>query len=330
MTDGILQEGNYGGDDVEQRAWPELKPLFPHYETLWQNLIFPLTERPNGISLRSDLPKEWMRFAQNHYSIFLHLAAAVGRAKECREKLAFEEVFSHLATMVDLVDDFIFSADEIIKRRSARVPPELDSPDAFAAYLSHWVKSKDGQGYAKMVRQKGRPFPPSIFNEHLKETFEWLTPNHKSLRTQYRDMRRDVRKPRNVFIHTALTAKLLSHGDNRTLAPIDPERYSDWHSGFERANQPDVIARDFREIGELANTTIKAVAETIDTVWEAIWQDSGTQLVQKLPARSDGDGALKSLGSQDGLFTGAPSTSGVAVTISSQHPLNIIWNDGDK
>src|SRR4029434_11286228 len=102
----IMQEGNYGGDAEERKAWGEVAPIFPHYETLWQRLIVPLTERPDGIGLRSDLPKEWMRFAEDHYSIFLHLAAAVDRAKECREKLlSFEEVFSHLATMVELVDD---------------------------------------------------------------------------------------------------------------------------------------------------------------------------------------------------------------------------------
>src|SRR5688572_22152400 len=115
MDYAIDAPGNYGGDVEEQRAWPELKSLLPHYETIWKHLIVPLTERPDGLGLRSDLPREWMRFAEDHYSIFLHLAAAVDRAKECREKLlSFEEVFSHLATMVELVDDLIFSADEII------------------------------------------------------------------------------------------------------------------------------------------------------------------------------------------------------------------------
>ena len=95
-----------------------------------------------------------------------------------------------------------------------------------------------------------------------------------------------MKKPRNVFIHRALTAKLV-HDDNRILAPRDLERYPDWYSVFQVRDRPDILERDFCEIRGLANTTITQAAATINKLWEALWQDSGAQLVQRLPVRSN-------------------------------------------
>lgn len=95
-------------------------------------------------------------------------------------------------------------------------------------------------------------------------------------------MRRNVKKPRNVFIHRALTAKLI-HDDNRILAPKDPEDYPNWYSVFRVSDQPDIVKRDFWEIGELANITIAEAAATINRLWEALWEDSGAEAGAETP-----------------------------------------------
>jgi len=141
----IMQEGNYGGDAEERRAWPELRPIFPHYETLWRALIVPLTERPQRIGLRSDLPTKWLRFAENHYSICLHLATAMHRAKQCREQsLAFEEVFSHLGTTLDIVEDFLFTCDWIIQGKER--PMDVATTEDLVKACTAWVNGDGGKG----------------------------------------------------------------------------------------------------------------------------------------------------------------------------------------
>ena len=327
MDYAIDAPGNYGGDAEERRVWPELKSLFPHYETLWRNVIVRLTERPASMSLRTDLSEEWMRLAEDHYSIFLHLAAANNRAKRCYEELlAFEEVFAHLGSILDLVEDFFFTADWILQGVEPQIA--VETPTELAEYLAEWAQSKEGEKYLRRIKDRRRPFPVTFFHERHKKIFLRVVPQHTSLWDMYDALQKEVRKPRNAFTHRALTAKLLLPGDNRVLAPRDPEQHSDWYSVFRLSDQTDIVKRDFCEIGELANNTITQAAATINKLWEALWEDSGAQLVQKLPARPNRYGALKSLVSEDGVFSSTASASGVAVTTSAS--LIKIWNDGQK
>ncbi len=326
MSYAIDAPGNYGGDAEEQRAWPELKTVFPHYETMWQNLIWHLTERPQSKSLRGDLPEEWARFAEDHYSIFLHLAAADNRAKRCYEELlAFEEVFAHLGSMLDLVEDFFFITASILKGVAPGPPSEVQTREALAQHLVKWAETRTADKYRERVAQTGRSYQVHFLNTPQKSVFLQAAPQHATLWDEFVRIRDEVRTPRNAFIHTALTAKLLLHGDHRILAPRNPKNYLTWKSVAAIADQPEVLERDFCEVGELANTTMKAVATTIDNIWKAIWQDSGTPLVQKLPARAYEP--RKSTVSEHKFFT-SNSASGVAVTTSAS--LTKIRNDGQK
>lgn len=329
MDYAIDAPGNYGGDAEERRVWPELKSLFPHYETLWQNVIVRLTERPASMSLRTDLSDEWMRFAEDHYSIFLHLAVANNRAKRCYEELlAFEEVFAHLGSMLDLVEDFFFITASILKGAPPAPPSEVQTREALAQHLAKWAETKAADKYRDKVSQSGRSYPVHLLNPPQKSVFLRAAPQHDTLWDEFIQIRDEVRRPRNVFIHRALTAKLLLHGDNRILAPKNPENYLTWKSVAAIADQPEVLKRDFSEVDKLANTTITRAATMINKLSEALWEDSGTQLVQKLPTRSNRYGALKPIISELGSFTSTTPASGVAVTTSAS--LTKIWNDGHK
>ena len=124
----IMQDGNYRGDDEERRAWQELGTLFPHYETMWKNVIVTLTERPRNKSLRSDLSEEWIRFAESHYSIFLHLAPACDRAKVSSTKSSRLKTCSHTWERCDLVNNLLFTADWILQGVEPQLTVDSTSP----------------------------------------------------------------------------------------------------------------------------------------------------------------------------------------------------------
>ena len=95
-------------------------------------------------------------------------------------------------------------------------------------------------------------------------------------------MQKEIRKPRNHFMHQTLTAKLRIKGDHRAFAPRDPDKYRDWES-VHQVNARSTLATDFCEVGVLAQDTIKMVATTINDLWNAMWRDNGAQFMQKLP-----------------------------------------------
>lgn len=79
MSYRIMSPYPLGGNPIEKSWWTRISKKFPNYEKIWSHLIVRLTNRPKNIELRSNLSEEWEKLTEQHYSIYLHLVAALDR-----------------------------------------------------------------------------------------------------------------------------------------------------------------------------------------------------------------------------------------------------------
>jgi hypothetical protein len=268
MDDHVsLSFGSFGRDRVEKEWWQRLAQQFPHYETLWANLIVPLSGRPRNQELRTDLPEEWERLAEQHYSIFLHLAAAIERSDQCSRKLlAYEDVYSHLATAFDLVDAFLFTLDWILQGTRPALAPELQNQSEFSERLSEWAKSDRGKRHLEQVEKKGRSFAFDPFRESVKKHFEGVVDTNHVSWSEYHSVAESVKSRRNIFIHEFIPAKLITGVDSRQFAPRGYEVLKEHLCWSKTASSPELI-NESGDIQELAVSDIEKVVSIVNKLW---------------------------------------------------------------
>jgi hypothetical protein len=111
------------GDKLERKYFRTVIDLFPNCELFWKKFITPLTNRIDVsiidakriINERPSADKPFVDLAIVHYSIFLNLVYAKFCIKNRGKQLSyFENFYSHLGTVIDLADDFLFRLIKLI------------------------------------------------------------------------------------------------------------------------------------------------------------------------------------------------------------------------
>jgi hypothetical protein len=269
----IMDAETRGGDWVEKEYWPIIGKAFPNYELFWSHVIVPLTERPSSIGPKPQNPEILGRLSEAHYSIFLHLAAAFSRASaHPQQLLAYEEAYSHLATVCDVLIDFVFLLYEIISGDQLKMPEEIKTQEGFRDYLSSWAMSKQAEVLLKGFHNKNRVHSFSPFKNDEKKTFEFLTGSKKGLWSQYEQVRGKIRPTRNTFMHEAARAKI-SLNDGRIMFPKDVEalkNYDTWQKVHSAASDPSILKNDFRDTKEIVSDAIETLVGVLNNIWGEI------------------------------------------------------------
>jgi hypothetical protein len=97
----------------------------------------------------------------------------------------------------------------------------------------------------------------------------------------------EIKQPRNVFIHRAIRAKQISQGDSRVLALRHPEKYSSWSAVQKALASPEILNTELGDVAELAAGAIRSTANVINNIWVAVWNESGNELQQRIPKRTE-------------------------------------------
>jgi hypothetical protein len=282
----LLDSPPNGGDAVELKYWPRIKVAFPAYEDAWRELIVPLTSRPHSQDLRTDLPAVWESLANNHYSIFLHLAAAHDACDETgRRLMAYEDVYSHLASALDVVEAFLNDI-LVIESGTDLVFADLDDPKTLKELLSQWVDSEQFSNYREQVYRKGATFAFNPFGNRPKSVFEKLLTNHKVLWTNFADVSGQVRPTRNIFLHQAVRAKIEGR-NGEILVPKDHKtlnKYSKWSSVHAIRNDATIVSADFVDIKTIVMRDINQTESVLNAIWNDFASRGYAVLKSKLPS----------------------------------------------
>jgi hypothetical protein len=262
-----------GGDWVEKEYWPIIGKAFPNYELFWSHVIVPLTERPSSIGPKPQNPEIFGRLSEAHYSIFLHLAAAFLRASaHPQELLAYEEAYSHMATVCDVLKDFAFLLNEIISGDELKLPKEVRTQETFRDYLSSWAMTGHAKDLLKSFDDKKRVHSFSPFVDDEKKIFEFLTGRKKGLWSQYEKVRGKIRPTRNTFMHEAARAKIVLN-DGRIMFPRDVaalKKYYTWQKVHSAASDPSILKSDFRDTKEIVSDAIGNLVGVLNDIWGEI------------------------------------------------------------
>jgi len=113
--------------DSRQRKWAKrILSHWPHYETLWQHYIVPLTfqiKEPGNYFIRPSIAPEFEDLADTQYAVFFHLAQMHewcvlmdnrGDAKYLGATEALYAFFSHGTSMLDATVSFAAAVDAVI------------------------------------------------------------------------------------------------------------------------------------------------------------------------------------------------------------------------
>lgn len=288
MNYKIMSAYPLGGDAVEKLWWPRISKEFPNYEKIWSNLIVHLTNRPVDTKLRSDLSEEWESFAQQHYSIYLHLAVAINRNDNLNNTiLAFEEIYSHIATSIDIFESFLVTIKWIINGEMNFNFNKLEDKNSFLKSMEDWFESKEREDYLERVRKSGRYFAFNPFKKEIKNIFEKVTSDKDTLWKEYSKFCNEIRPQRNIYIHEFAKAKLIFH-DGRTFIPKDfatLRKYHKWSEIEKIKTNLEIISEDFVDIFEISTRHINEMLSLFNKIWGAIWQAQSRNLCSKLPRK---------------------------------------------
>jgi len=145
------------GDRHEREFWPLLSSRFPSYESLWRQLIVPLTQRidPKGagspdtwIRPRPGIPEKYETVSMAHYSVFYFLGRAVKRFKQEETALEYpEDVFFLLDSVGDNFKHFRRAMNDlgadcgrpVFKAPLDQVPPFKEISDYRDTFLHNTV-----------------------------------------------------------------------------------------------------------------------------------------------------------------------------------------------
>lgn len=287
MSYRIMSPYPLGGDPIEKFWWLRISKIFPNYEKIWSHLIVPLTNRPKNIELRIDLSEEWEKFAEQHYSIYLHLAAALDRTDNFKNTiLAFEEVYSHLATSIDIFESLLVTIKQIINEKKDLNTFKLENERVFLDHMKNWFKSGGRKYYLKRVKKTRRYIPFNPFQDEIKDLFKEVTGDRdKILWKEYRKFRNEICSQRNIFTHEFARAKLRFH-DGRVFIPKDLstlKKYPKWSDIEKLKKEPEKINEEFVDIFEISTKHINKILSLFNRIWGNIWKAQGKNLYKILP-----------------------------------------------
>lgn len=287
MSYRIMSPYPLGGDHIEKSWWPRIRKKFPNYEKIWSHLIVHLTNRPENIELRIDLSEEWEKFAEQHYSIYLHLAAILDRTDNFKNTiLAFEEVYSHLATSIDVFESLLVTIKQIINGKKDFNTCKLEDDRAFLDYMEKWFKSKEREDYLKRVKKTRRYVAFNPFQCEIKDLFKEVTGDkNEGLWKEYRSFRDEIRSQRNIFIHEFARAKIIFN-DGRVFIPKDLstlKKYSKWSDTKKLEKTPEKINKEFVDIFKISTKHINKILSLFNKIWGNIWKAQGKNLSKILP-----------------------------------------------
>ncbi|MFC1587485.1 hypothetical protein ACFL54_04160 [Planctomycetota bacterium] len=315
----IERKDIWGGDSIEKAWWPEIKDKFPYYEKFWSMLVVPLSDRPKSIHLKPGVSEEWELFAEQHYAVFCHIAAAHDRVNELQKKstiLAFEEVYSHLASTLDIVEAFFCTIEWLLDGEKASLPIEVSSAESFSKFLEEWAKTEYAKKLLTSFKNQNKVFAFNPFQKLGKSRFNKLVNNDEKLWKEFANVSQRIRFMRNRFIHDCPKAKIISEAGTRLFPKNEDvfKKYERWSDMRKATTEETSTENEFMEVYEMASNDISNQTKVFNLIWEAILNENGQKLLILLKDESNRIGSssssLQEMDPRDMKHSGDYSTHG--------------------
>ncbi len=271
-THGDVYEIEFGHLVTEQ---------FPNIEKLWQVLVFPMTRRlesgarEKALRIRQGVYEELGEVASQHYSILMHLVYAHWHYAQQSFPL-IENIYTHLATVCDLVESLVISWHKISLRcrgQQSRILTEWPREE-FMERLGQWYDENYPDEFNNYVA-KGKPISikrPYV-HDLLKEYFGTYAP-----RRDFAKFSNYIRPYRNAVVHDVVLMRLST--DRGILIPKLQKigGYRRWKAVQDVADKPEIIERDFEAINSQILGAIIGLETILDRLWDYLIADVREEL----------------------------------------------------
>ncbi|MBL7824486.1 MAG: hypothetical protein JNK69_13845 [Saprospiraceae bacterium] len=262
------------GDRNEIKYFQYSKEKFSNSEFFWKRFITPLTDRfpdYSGIDIRNNVDPRVKHLVSIHYSIFINLAYAhLCLDVKGRQDSYFENFYTHLCSVCDLTEEFLFQIYTIIY--------EIENNQAYQ------LKKMTLIDYIKYCIKIYRNDYNKLYNIHLQNgknqrvkiipsadiLYEYFKPSKlDSYNKAYKDYKRisnPIREYRNVIVHNILVGSCQDEAGNDYVPnKYKISEYKWWHKIREKIDINDL--KDF----VLKEYKMKNDLLELETILQKLW-----------------------------------------------------------
>ncbi|MCP4367764.1 MAG: hypothetical protein GY797_06580 [Deltaproteobacteria bacterium] len=268
------------GDQYERDFGHHLAEKFPNCENFWRIFVVPLTKRLDGypdrmvrnIQFRQSIPEELEYIASAHYSMFLHLVYAHLHL-EARVHSALEDVYTHLASVCDLVERVIIRWFLLLERCRGGKTQELpkEKRDEFLARMGELYDEE----YSNMHEHyfsigKVYPLRPLVEDDFIKRYLGKSNKNRKAYKTHAIS----IREFRNIIIHDAKIGRIIER-DGKTFIPKPKviKKYNSWRKVESVVGNEEIVSKDFAEQFHQATEDLSSLESLVNNLWDKVIND---------------------------------------------------------
>lgn len=285
-----ILDGEFGGDGLEQAVWPSLNGHFPHYEVLWSELIWGLTNRVymgrvpqlDVHHFRSDLMDRqpmliW--FAQAHYSVFKGLASIwfrvhhwtaptpaeaspVGTLNNLLHLDRLNDVYRLIGSVDDLVGVMAHTIERLEQAASGAPAPIQKTQDELREKLDKWYSGQYGKLFERFSRELR---PVSLPIHHRGDGLRRMLP--ADLAERYSSFRDRAAQYRNL-LHSPQPAQMWRDNEHWVPKPEHLSEYAHWPKMAGVTD--DELQAKFQPAQKAMERDAAELIRLLDEIWEAV------------------------------------------------------------
>jgi hypothetical protein len=267
----ILSKSTFAnaGDGCEKNNYKNIIDKFPNSQEFWRLFVIPATERiysSKSIKHRVEVCSDIKDIICLHYSIFVNLVCA-NKHLENQDICSFEDFYSHVGTVVDLVDKFLLNIYLLILKcnNQSYDPPKKHSKDEFLGEAVKWFDKKYDKYYEYYIAN-GKIGPQFIFRTAsvLDEYFNKLTAWKR-----YSTFKDEIKQYRNYIVHNIRMGRIKEDPDTDCVPKKKKiKKYKRWSEIEAALADQKIRENDFVKKEEQMKQDFQDIKEKLNLLWE--------------------------------------------------------------